>query len=840
MRISEPRQGLRALGACVALSAFALPLADAQQFYGTPGSPASTMSIEGSQIPAPPQKFGGKIEPTTKGSVPYWPARIVPPKGAPNVLLIMTDDSGYGVPSTFGGVIPTPALDRIASNGLRYTNFNSTALCSPTRAALITGRNHHSAGFGVVAEQATGYPGYDSFITKDKATIGTILKDNGYRTSWFGKNHNTPSFQASSTGPFDQWPTGMGFEYFYGFMGGDTNQWQPDNLARNTTYIYPFQGNPNFNLTTAMADEAIAYMNQINTLTPDQPFFVYYVPGGTHAPHHPTPEWIKKATDLHLFDKGWNKLREQIFENQKKLGVIPANAKLTPWPKNLLKEWDALTDDEKKMFLRQVDVFAAYVMYTDHEIGRVIQAVEDMGKLDNTLIIYINGDNGTSAEGTLNGTPNEVAMFNGVEVPVADQLKYFYDAWGSDKTYNHMAVPWAWAFDTPFTWTKQVASHFGGVRQGTAISWPAVIKDKGGIRNQFHHIIDIVPTILEAAKVKQPTMVDGIKQSPIEGVSMMYTFDRANANAPSRHKTQYFEMMGDHAIYHDGWIASTKVMRPPWDVSGGVGADPASYPWELYDLRSDWTQYDDLAAKNPAKLKELQAIFWQEAKKYNVLPLDSTVVTRLITPKPSITAGRNVFIWSAPLTGTPNGDAPSILNASYNFHADVDIPQGGGEGMLITQGGRFAGYGFYVLKGKPVFNWNLVGLKWVRWEGPDALTAGRHVLEFDFKYDGLGMGTLAFNNMSGIGRGGTGVLKVDGREVARQTMEHTIPFILAWDENLDVGSDTGTPVDDRDYQVPFAFTGKINKITLTIDRPQLSPQDIEKLKAAAAEKKAAD
>jgi len=840
MRISEPRQGLRALGACVALSAFALPLADAQQFYGTPGSPASTMSIEGSQIPAPPQKFGGKIEPTTKGSVPYWPARIVPPKGAPNVLLIMTDDSGYGVPSTFGGVIPTPALDRIASNGLRYTNFNSTALCSPTRAALITGRNHHSAGFGVVAEQATGYPGYDSFITKDKATIGTILKDNGYRTSWFGKNHNTPSFQASSTGPFDQWPTGMGFEYFYGFMGGDTNQWQPDNLARNTTYIYPFQGNPNFNLTTAMADEAIAYMNQINTLTPDQPFFVYYVPGGTHAPHHPTPEWIKKATDLHLFDKGWNKLREQIFENQKKLGVIPANAKLTPWPKNLLKEWDALTDDEKKMFLRQVDVFAAYVMYTDHEIGRVIQAVEDMGKLDNTLIIYINGDNGTSAEGTLNGTPNEVAMFNGVEVPVADQLKYFYDAWGSDKTYNHMAVPWAWAFDTPFTWTKQVASHFGGVRQGTAISWPAVIKDKGGIRNQFHHIIDIVPTILEAAKVKQPTMVDGIKQSPIEGVSMMYTFDRANANAPSRHKTQYFEMMGDHAIYHDGWIASTKVMRPPWDVSGGVGADPASYPWELYDLRSDWTQYDDLAAKNPAKLKELQAIFWQEAKKYNVLPLDSTVVTRLITPKPSITAGRNVFIWSAPLTGTPNGDAPSILNASYNFHADVDIPQGGGEGMLITQGGRFAGYGFYVLKGKPVFNWNLVGLKWVRWEGPDALTAGRHVLEFDFKYDGLGMGTLAFNNMSGIGRGGTGVLKVDGREVARQTMEHTIPFILAWDENLDVGSDTGTPVDDRDYQVPFAFTGKINKITLTIDRPQLSPEDIKKLEMAQRNNKASE
>jgi len=805
-----------------------------------PGSPAATTSIDGAQLPPPPQKFGGVIKRNAAESKPYWPARVEPRKGAPNILLIMTDDSGYGVPSTFGGVIPTPALDRIAANGLRYTNFNSTALCSPTRAALITGRNHHSVGFGVIAEQATGYPGYDSIITRDKATIGRILKDNGYRTSWFGKNHNTPSFQASAIGPFDQWPIGMGFEYFYGFMGGDTSQWQPANLARNTTYIYPFIGNPSFNLITAMADEAIGYMNQVNTLTPDQPFFVYYVPGGTHAPHHPTPEWIKKISAMHLFDEGWNKLRDTIFANQKKLGVIPQNAKLTPWPKDLLKEWDQLTPDERKMFLRQADVFAAYVAYTDHEIGRVIQAVEDMGKLDNTLIIYINGDNGTSAEGTLIGTPNEVAMFNGVEVPVADQLKYFYDAWGSDRTYNHMAVPWAWAFDTPFSWTKQIASHFGGVRQGMAISWPKGIKDRGGIRHQFHHVIDIVPTILEAAGVRQPTVVDGIKQSPIEGVSMMYTFDTKNANAPSTHRTQYFEMMGDHAIYHDGWIASTKVMRAPWDISGGVGLDPAKYPWELYDLRNDWTQFDDVAKKYPAKLKELQTIFWQEAEKYQVLPLDSTVVTRLITSRPSITAGRNVFTWTAPLTGTPNGDAPSVLNASYNFKAEVEIPQGGAEGMLITQGGRFAGYGFYVLKGNPVFLWNLADVKRVRWEGPEVLAPGKHVLEFDFKYDGLGMATLAFNNMSGIGRSGTGVLKVDGKEVARQTMERTLPFILQWDENLDVGSDTGSPVDDRDYQVPFAFTGKINKITLTIDRPRLTPEDEMKLRAAQRNNRASE
>jgi len=805
----------------------------AQQIIGVPGSPSATINIKGEQIPAPPQTFGGKIERTTKGSKPYWPARIEPRKGAPNVLLIMTDDSGFGVPSTFGGVIPTPSLDRIAANGLRYTNFNSTALCSPTRAALITGRNHHSVGFGVIAEQATGYPGYDSFITKDKATIGKILKDNGYRTSWFGKNHNTPAFQASSIGPFDQWPTGMGFEYFYGFMGGDTNQWQPANLARNTTYIYPFKDNPSYNLTTAMADEAIEYMNQVNTLTPEQPFLVYYVPGGTHAPHHPTPEWIEKISAMHLFDKGWNALRDEIFANQKKLGVIPSNAKLTPWPDDLLKRWDALSADEKKMFIRQADVFAAYVAYTDHEIGRVIQAVEDMGKLDNTLIIYINGDNGTSAEGTLVGTPNEVAMFNGVIVPVEDQLKYFYDAWGTDQTYPHMAVGWAWAFDTPFSWTKQIASHFGGVRQGTAMSWPKVIKDKGGVRHQFHHVIDIVPTILEATGVRAPKIVDGIKQSPIEGVSMMYTFDKKNANAASTHKTQYFEMMGDHAIYHDGWIASTKVMRPPWNISGGIGSDPAKYPWELYDLRNDWTQSEDLAAKHPKKVKELEKIFWQEAKKYHVLPLDATVATRLITPRPSITAGRNVFEWTAPLTGTPYGDAPSILNASYTYKAEVEIPQGGAEGVLITAGGRFGGYGFYLLKGKPVFLWNLVDLKRVRWEGEEVVSPGKHTLEFDFKYDGLGMGTLAFNSMSGIGRSGTGVLKVDGKEVARQTMEHTIPLILQWDENLDVGSDTGTPVDDGDYHVPFAFTGKINKITLTINRPTLTPEDEKKLMQAS-------
>jgi len=805
--------------------------ASASQITGVPGSPSATTTISGEQLPPPPPPFGGVIKDIATESKPYWPPRVVPPKGAPNVLLIMTDDAGYGVASTFGSVIPTPALDRIAANGLRYTNFNSTALCSPTRAALITGRNHHSVGFGVISEQSTGFPGYDSIITRDKATIGRILQDNGYSTSWFGKDHNTPAFQSSQAGPFDQWPIGMGFEYFYGFIGGDTSQWQP-NLFRNTTQIYPFQGNPGWNLTTAMADEAIAYMNRLNALSPDQPFFVYYVPGGTHAPHHPTKEWVDKISAMHLFDQGWNKLRETIYENQKKLGVIPADAKLTPWPKDLLKEWDQLTADEKKMFIRQADVFAAYVAYTDHEIGRVIHAVEDMGKLDNTLIIYIEGDNGTSSEGTLIGTPNETAMFNGVMVPVEDQLKYFYDVWGTDQTYPHMAVGWAWAFDTPYPWTKQIASHLGGIRQGMAISWPAVIKDKGGIRNQFHHIIDIVPTILEVTKIEAPKVVDGIQQKPIEGVSMVYTFDAKNANVPSTHKTQYFEMFGDHAIYHEGWMGSTKVMRPPWVMSGDLNANPFDYPWELYNLNEDWSQSTDLAAKYPEKVKQMKALFMQEAQKYQVLPLDNSVITRVITPRPSNVAGRNVFTWTQPLTGTPMGDAPPVLNTSYNFKVEVEIPAGGAEGMLITQGGRFGGYGFYVLKNKPVFLWNLLGLKKIRWEGADLLTPGKHVLEFDFKYDGLGMATLEYASLSGVGQGGTGVLKVDGKEVATQKMEHTIPFLMPIDESLDIGSDTLTGVNDADYQPPFAFTGKLNKVTLSIDRPQLTPEDIQKLKAA--------
>ena len=821
------------------ISAAEVPAATVET-TGVPGSPSATTTIDGKQLPPmPDETFGGKIERNVIDSTPYWPPRMVPPKGAPNILLIMTDDAGYGVSSTFGGVIPTPAMDRVAKEGLRYTHFHSTSVCSPTRAALITGRNHHQVGTGSIPELSTGYPGYNSIMTKDKATIARILKGHGYVTSWFGKNHNTPDLQVSKIGPYDQWPIGLGFDYFYGFMGGDTSQWQPGNLVRNTTYIYPFDDDPDFNLITAMADDAIGYMKTVDALNPDQPFFIYYAPGATHAPHHPTPEWIEKISKMHLFDDGWHKLRETIFANQKKLGVLPPDAKLTPWPDDLIKKWDQLSELEKKLFIKQADVFAAYVAYTDHEIGRVIQTVEDLGKLDNTLIIYITGDNGTSSEGGPTGTPNEVASVQGVHLPVEAQMQY-YDAWGSDKTYPHMSVGWTWAFGTPFSWTKMVSSHFGGTKQGTAISWPKVIKDKGGIRHQFHHVVDIAPTLLEATGIRLPEVVDGIKQNPMDGVSMVYTFDEKNADAPSTHTTQYFEMIGDHAIYHDGWILSTKVMRVPWDNSGTADKDPASWPWELYDLSKDWTQYNDVAAQYPEKVKELEKLFWEEAERNQVLPMDTTTFTRSILPRPNLTAGRTVFTYSGEVSGTPNGNAPNVLASSYNIKAEVEIPEGGAEGMLVTHGGRFAGYGFYVLKGKPVYTWNLVGLKLVKWEGPDALAPGKHTLEFDFKYDGLGAATLQYGSPSGLGRSGTGFLKVDGNVVATKKMEKTVPMLLQWCENFDVGVDTGSPVDDKDYQPPFRFTGKLDKLTLTIDRPKLSPEDIKKLETAMHNNPASD
>ena len=787
----------------------------AQQVTGEIGSPTATTTITGKQLPPPPPPFGGVIKEKASKSTPWWPPRVVPPKGAPNVLLIMTDDQGFGAPSTFGGVIPTPSMDRIAAAGLRYTNFHSTSLCSPTRAALITGRNHHSVGFGVVGEIVTGFPGYDSIIPIEKGTIGTILRDNGYATSWFGKDHNTPSYQSSQAGPFNQWPNGMGFDYFYGFVGGDASQWQP-NLFRNTTAIYPFQDNPGWNLETAMADEAIQYMKQLKEIAPGKPWLVYYVPGATHAPHHPTPEWIKKISEMHLFDDGWNKLRETIFANQKRLGIMPANAQLTPWPKEL-PQWDTLNLEERKLFIKQADVYGAYLAYADHEIGRVIQAVEDLGELDNTLVIYIGGDNGASAEGMLNGTPNEFTTFNGVAVPVKDQFLW-YPFWGSERTFPHYAAEWAWAMDTPFKWVKQVPSHFGGTAQGVAMSWPGHITDVGGIRGQFHHVIDIAPTILEATGIPQPEMINGITQRPMEGVSMEYTWDKANADAATRHSTQYFEMLGNRAIYHDGWVAATTPATLPWELSTATPPDVITgYNWELYNVQQDPTEFNDLAAKMPEKVKELQDLFYSEAAKYGVLPLDNSTLGRWNAPRPNLTAGRTVFTYSGELSGVPASAAPRILDKSYTITAEVEIPDGGAEGMIVTEGGRFGGYGLFLSKGefgvgrgKVVFLYNLLDLKRTTWEGPE-LEPGRHIIVFDFKSAG-----------EGLGKGGTGVLSVDGKEVARNSMDHTTPVTFPEDETFDIGQDTRTGVAlvEYRYDVPFKFTGKIDKLTFKLEPEQ--------------------
>ncbi len=825
--MKSPRQILIRWMLAAALMAVAPSILAQVQTTGTLGSPGATTTVDGRYLPPPAQPFKGEINPNAADSKPYWPALVVPPKGAPNVLLIMTDDVGFSAPSTFGGLIPTPALDRVAKMGLRYTRFHTTALCSPTRAALLTGRNHHSVATGVVVDQATGYPGYNSVIPRDAVAIGEILRQNGYATAWFGKDHNTPQWTGSQAGPFTDWPNGpiKGFDYYYGFIGDDTTQWTPGNLFRNTTPIQPYLGHPGWNLVTAMADEAIGHIKMLNEVQPDRPFMVYYAPGATHAPHHPTPEWIKKISDMHLFDKGYEAVRQQIFANQKKLGVIPQDAQLTAWPDTIPK-WDTLSDDAKKLYIREVDVYAAFLAYTDYEIGRVIQAVQDAGKLDNTLIIYISGDNGASPEGTLNGTYSEYADLNGVHPSVEMNMK-FYDAWGTNETYCHYAVGWAWTFDTPYQWTKEVASFFGGTRNGMAMAWPARIKDKGGIRNQFHHVIDIVPTILEAAGLPEPAMVNGIAQKPIEGTSMVYTWDKANA--PDRRTTQYFEMFGSRAIYQDGWIASAPPVITPWvlTMTGATKDVMNGFKWELYDLNKDWTQSKDLASQMPDKLRDLQQTFTMEAAKYNVFPLDDSRVSRFMGEKPNYAPGRTVFTYSGELSNVPfpgSAGAPDLLDRSYTITVDIEVPQSGAEGMLVTDGGRFGGYGFYVLKGQPVFTWNLIQLEMLKWQGKDALTPGKHTLEFDWKYDG-----------PGLGKGGTGTLKVDGKTADSHPMPHSLGGGIPWSETFSVGIDTCTSVDEKDYQVPFAFMGKLNKLTVKVGPKQVSAEE-----KAATEKKQRD
>ena len=760
-------------------------------------------------LPRPQQPFGGRIGITASDSIKDFPKEVQAPKGAPNILLIMTDDVGFGASSTFGGPIPTPTMDRLAKNGLRYTQFHTTALCSPTRAALLSGRNHHSNATGVIMELGTGFPGYNTLMPKSCGTFAEVLKQNGYSTAWYGKNHNIPDWHTSQAGPFDLWPTGLGFEYFYGFIGGDTSQWAPA-LFENIKPIEPPHDDPNYFFDKDMADHAIARIRLLHAVAPDKPWVTYYVPGTAHAPHHAPKDWIAKFKGK--FDMGWDNMREETLARQKAMGIVPPDTKLTPRPKDI-QAWDSLDADRKKVYAHMMEVYAAALSYCDTQMGRILDAIEDMGELDNTLVIYIQGDNGASAEGTPQGLLNEMSIFNNIPEDFK-QVMARMDELGGPNTFNHYPVGWAHAMDTPFQWTKQVASHFGGTRNGLVISWPARIKDKGGIRTQFSSVIDIAPTILEAVGVQSPSMLNGVPQKPIEGFSMIYTFD--DAKAKSTHRTQYFEMFCNRAIYNDGWVACTTPPILPWVVGANVPIE--DYKWELYNVNEDFSEAKDLATKEPKKVRELQDLFWAEAAKYNVLPLDNSKVERFdVSLRPSLTRGRTEFTYYPGMVRIPEGSAPDLKNKSWRIFADVEIPAGGAEGVLMTQGGRFNGIGLYVLQGKPIFHYNLVGVERTTVASKDKLTPGKHSIVLDFKYDG-----------PGIGKSATATLSVDGAKVADGKIARTIPFRVSADETLDIGEDTGTPVSE-DYHVPFKFTGTIHKIVIKLSEAELSPQEQKEL-----------
>ena len=761
-------------------------------------------------LPQPDPPFKGKIGLTPADSVKDFPKAVTAPEGAPNILIILTDDVGFGASSTFGGPIPTPTMDRIANAGLRLNNFHTTALCSPTRAALLTGRNHHSVDTGVIMEAGVGYPGYNTLVPQSKRGLGDILKLNGYNTAWFGKNHNVPDWQTSQAGPFNLWPVGLGFEYFYGFVGGDTNQWAPA-LVENTRPIEPPHDDPNYNFDEDMADKAIAWLRMQHAMAPNKPFFAYYAPGTAHAPHHAPKEWIEKFKGK--FDQGWDKQRELTIAKQKAMGIIPPNTQLTERSEGI-EAWDSLNADEKKLFAHMMEVYAASLAHCDYEMGRIIDAIQEMGQLDNTLIIYIQGDNGASAEGSRQGLLNEMTFFNNLKEPFDEVLRRM-DELGGPMTFNHYPIGWAHAMDTPFQWTKQIASHFGGTKNAVAISWPKRIKGHGEVRPQFAHVIDIMPTILEAVGVPAPFSVYGIQQEPVEGTSLMYAFD--DATAQSRHTTQYFEMFANRAIYHDGWVAATTPIAPPWE-SVVKPVDPIDgYQWELYNVAEDYSEANDLAKSNPEKLRELQRLFYIEAVKYNVLPLDNTKVERLdVNNRPSNIRGLTEFTYYDGMVRIPEGGAPDLKNKSFGISAVVDIPEGGAEGVLMTQGGRFAGLGLYLLDGKPVFHYNLAGVERYTVAGKDKVPPGRHVITLDFNYDG-----------DGVGKGGQATLTVDGEKVASEHLPQTIAYRMSLDETLDIGEDTGTPVSE-DYKVPFKFTGELEKVTINITEEKLTEEQLEK------------
>src|SRR5262245_19027472 len=748
-------------------------------------------------LPRPDFQFPGAVGRTYKDSDPaQFPQPVQAPTGAPSIVLILIDDAGFGQFSTFGGGVPSPTMDKLAAEGLRYNTFHTTALCSPTRAALITGRNHHSAATGVIGETATGYDGYTTILPRSAGTVGEVLRQNGYMTAWIGKNHNTPTWEASAAGPFDRWANGLGFEYFYGFNGGDMNHWNP--VLYENRNLVPASTDPNYHLTTDLADHSIPWVRQVRSIAPERPFFLYVAPGATHSPHHAPKEWIAKFKAQ--FDAGWDRYREMTLERQKKLGVVPQNTKLTARSPGL-PAWDSLKPDQKRLYARMIEVFAAYGAHCDYEMGRVVDAVKQLPGADNTIFIYIAGDNGSSAEGGLQGSVNENLFFNGLTEKWEDNLKVMEEL-GGPRHFNHFPAGWAHAMNTPFQWTKQVASHFGGTRNPMIISWPSRIKDKGGLRSQFMHVIDIVPTLYELIGITPPDMLNGIPQKPIEGTSFAYTFD--DAKAAGRRTTQYFEMGCARGIYQDGWMASSNPVVP-WNPTREA-YDIDKVKWELYHIDKDFSQAADLAKANPEKLRQMQDLWWVEASKYNVLPLDFRGTERLnaeLQGRPSLGGNARTLTYYSGQVGLPPDASPRVLNRSWSITADLEIPAAGAQGMIVAHGGTVGGYGLYVRDGKPTFVYNYLSLDRTTVAGTAPLPTGKVQLKMDLAYQG---GPKEF------GKGALVTLSVNGTKVAEGQIPKTIPATISIQEGMDVGEDVGSAVDFT-YQLPFRFTGKIDKVT---------------------------
>jgi arylsulfatase A-like enzyme len=727
----------------------------------------------------------------------HWPRNPAPREGAPNIVLILTDDVGFGSSSGFGGPVPTPSFDAIAARGLKYNTFHTTGMCSPTRASLLTGRNPHNVNMGTLTNRPTGVDGYTSVMPDTARTVAEILKRQGYSTAAFGKWHLTPEWEVSQSGPFNRWPTGMGFEYFFGFLNHGTSHWAPS-LVEGTQFRSPPDGDPSYHFERDLADHAINWIEQQQAATPDKPFFVYYSTAAAHAPHHIPQDWLQKFTGK--FDQGWDRVREETFARQKALGIVPPSAALTPRPA-VLPAWESLSADQKRYYARLMEAYAAALSFSDHQIGRVIEALGRTGKLDNTLIVFIEGDNGSSAEGGLGGFLFEQDYINAQKEDLGLALKHLHDI-GGPALYQNYPAGWAWAMDTPFQYYKQVASHLGATRNALAISWPAAIKARGELRTQYHFVADIMPTLLEAAHIAPPKVVDGVQQMRVDGVSMLYSFN--DSTAPSKRNTQVYELFENAGIYSRGWTAAVRPLNQPWTpMVSRTATDQKAWVWELYDLRSDFAQAHDLAQAEPKKLEELEALFWAEARRNHILPIHP--VTTGSEGRPTLSSARTQFTYGPGIERLPEAAAPPLLNRSFSVDADVVLPDGAAHGVILSQGGRYGGYALYLADGKPVFHYNAIGPNQYEVRSSEALAPGAHKVSLEFRSDG-----------NKKGAGGDATLRIDGRIVGAGRIERTLAIQISGTEGLDIGRDTITPVSEEYTPGSSVFSGTIDKVTVTL------------------------